>query len=208
MRFWDSSALVPLIVAEAHSEVVQGLVAEDPEMMVWWASPVECASAVHRLRRQGLFDAVQAGQILKAAALAFDAANAVQAGDALGAKALRLLGVHPLRAADALQLAAALLAHHCVDPGHRHVEARRGFPHRLLDRGPRVGAGNRHIRGGGAGATAEQPGHEEDRNGENQAQAAADRAVLSRHRFRPPESVDITKPIRMNQLDHSPHGCS
>ncbi len=119
MRFWDSSALVPLIVAEAHSEVVQGLVAEDPEMMVWWASPVECASAVHRLRRQGLFDAVQAGQILKAAALAFDAANAVQAGDALGAKALRLLGVHPLRAADALQLAAALLWVRDA-PGGRH----------------------------------------------------------------------------------------
>jgi len=119
MRFWDASALVPLFVAEAHSTALQALVAEDPQMMVWWASPVECASAVHRLRREGLFDAGQTGQILTAAALAFDAVNAVQPGDALSAKALRLLGVHPLRAADSLQLAAALLWVRDA-PGGRH----------------------------------------------------------------------------------------
>ena len=109
MRFWDSSALIPLFVDERHSETTQALIAEDPEMMVWWASPVECASAVHRLRREGLFAPAESTQILSAIALAFAAANVVQPGDALSAKALRLLGVHPLRAADALQLAAALL---------------------------------------------------------------------------------------------------
>ena len=88
---------------------MQALVGEDPDVVVWWASPVECASAVHRLRREGLFAPADAAQILTAMALAFDAANAVLLGDALSSKALRLLGVHPLRAADALQLAAALL---------------------------------------------------------------------------------------------------
>lgn len=82
---------------------------DDPDMMVWWASPVECASAVHRLRREGVFTAAEAAQVLAGLAAALDAANVVQPGDALCAKALRLLGVHPLRAADALQLAAALL---------------------------------------------------------------------------------------------------
>ena len=109
MRFWDSSALIPLFVREGRSPFMEALVDDDPAMMVWWASPVECASAVHRLRREEVFTPAQAAQVLAKLAAALDAADVVQPGDALCAKALRLLGVHPLRAADALQLAAALL---------------------------------------------------------------------------------------------------
>jgi hypothetical protein len=109
MRFWDSSALIPLFVREAHSPSLEALAGDDPDMMVWWASPVECASAVHRLRREGVFTPAEAAQVLAGLASALDAANVVQPGDELSSKALRLLGVHPLRAADALQLAAALL---------------------------------------------------------------------------------------------------
>ena len=109
MRFWDSSALIPLFVREGHSPLMEALVTADPDMIVWWASPVECASAVHRLRREGVFTPAEAAQVLAKLTAALDAANAVQPGAALCAKALRLLGAHPLRAADALQLAAALL---------------------------------------------------------------------------------------------------
>ena len=109
MRFWDSSALIPLFVREAHSLTVETLAGDDPDMMVWWGSQVECASAVHRLRREGIFSPAEAAQVLAGLAVALDAANVVQPGDELCAMALRLLGVHPLRAADALQLAAALL---------------------------------------------------------------------------------------------------
>jgi len=109
LRFWDSSALIPLFVREAHSPSLEALAADDPDMMVWWASPVECGSAVHRLRREGVFTTAEAAQVLDGLADALDAANVVQPGDELCARALRLLGVHPLRAADALQLAAALL---------------------------------------------------------------------------------------------------
>jgi hypothetical protein len=52
MRFWDSSALVPLFVREDRSPILEALVADDPDMVVWWASPVECGSAVHRLRQR------------------------------------------------------------------------------------------------------------------------------------------------------------
>ena len=109
MRFWDSSALVPLFVREAHSPAMRSLVDTDPEMLVWWASHVEFASAVHRLRRQGALTPVEAAGVLETLATLMDAAAAVQPGDAVLAKALRLLSVHPLRSADALQLAAALL---------------------------------------------------------------------------------------------------
>lgn len=109
MRFWDSSALVPLFVREAHSPAMRSLAEGDPGMIVWWASHVECASAVHRLRRQGALTPPGAAGILETLAALMDAAAAVQPGDAVLAKALRLLSVHQLRAADALQLAAALL---------------------------------------------------------------------------------------------------
>lgn len=109
MRFWDSSALIPLFVLEPHSQAMRALAESDPHMAVWWATPVECASALHRLRREGAFSASAAAQVLAAMSAAFRAADTVQAGDALRAKALRLLGVHPLRAADAVQLAAALV---------------------------------------------------------------------------------------------------
>lgn len=109
MRFWDASSLIPLFVGEAHSSVMETLVGDDPDMMVWWASPVECASAVHRLRREDVFTAAEAAHVLAALAGALDAANVVQPGDELRAMALRLLATHPLRAADALKLAAALL---------------------------------------------------------------------------------------------------
>ena len=109
MRFWDSSALIPLFVREGHSPLMEALVTADPDMIVWWASPVECASAMHRLRREGVFTPAEAAQVLAKLTAALDAANVVQPGDALCAKALRLLGAHPLRVADALQLAAALL---------------------------------------------------------------------------------------------------
>jgi predicted nucleic acid-binding protein len=109
MRFWDSSALVPLVVREAHSASMRVLVEADPEMIVWWGSHVECASAVHRLRRQGALRPADAALVLTTLAQIVDAAAAIEPGDAVCAKALRLLGVHALRDADALQLAAALL---------------------------------------------------------------------------------------------------
>lgn len=109
MMFWDSSGLLPLFVRESHSAVVEALAADDPDMMLWWAGPVECGSAVHRLRRQGVFIVTGAAEVLARIGGALDAANVVQPGDELRDTALRLLATHPLRAADALQLAAALL---------------------------------------------------------------------------------------------------
>jgi hypothetical protein len=43
MTFWDSSALVPLLAREASTPTVQTVYAQDMEVVVWWATPVECA---------------------------------------------------------------------------------------------------------------------------------------------------------------------
>ena len=57
MRFWDASAIVPLLVAEAATRRLQALAARDSGMLVWWGSEVECVSALARLERDGALDA-------------------------------------------------------------------------------------------------------------------------------------------------------
>ena len=110
MRFWDASAIVPLLIAEASTRRLQALAARDPDILVWWGSKVECASALARLERDAPLDA-------PAVALAFDRLKQLAAGwhevdptDIVRETAARFLRVHPLRAADALQLAAAFIA--------------------------------------------------------------------------------------------------
>ncbi len=109
MRFWDSSALIPLVVGADGSSVMHALLAEDPDLIIWWGSGVEGASAVHRLRREGVLGPLETAQVQAGFASVLDAANVVEPTDAIVATSLRLLTAHPLRAADSLQLAAAFL---------------------------------------------------------------------------------------------------
>jgi hypothetical protein len=76
--------------------------------VVWWATPIEIASALARLVRMKQIapsDWTKARQL--AAALA-DAWFVIQPSGALKARATQLVDRHELRTADALQLAAAL----------------------------------------------------------------------------------------------------
>ena len=50
MRFWDSSALLPLLVDEPARERLIALLEEDAEVLAWWGTPVEIASASRALR--------------------------------------------------------------------------------------------------------------------------------------------------------------
>ena len=53
MRFWDSSAVVPLCVTEPRSAIARSLLEEDPALVVWWAARTECLSALTRRSREG-----------------------------------------------------------------------------------------------------------------------------------------------------------
>jgi uncharacterized protein len=107
VRFWDSSAIVPLLVSEAESPSTQRLYADDPAMVVWWMTEVECVSALARGQRLGrLPDPVLTEALGRLAALKA-AWHEVEPGDEVRESAKRFLRVHDLRAADALQLAAA-----------------------------------------------------------------------------------------------------
>jgi uncharacterized protein len=110
MKFWDASAIVPLLVTEPTTKAVQSLAEKDPTMIVWWATEVECASAITRLERDAALDdaaVTQAFHRLKQLAHTWHEADP---SDPIREAAVRFLRVHPLRAADALQLAAAFVA--------------------------------------------------------------------------------------------------
>lgn len=110
MRFWDSSAIVPLIVAEAGTDSMQAIAGEDPVMCVWWGTEIECVSALARLEREDALAETAMIAALERLDLLAEAWNEVQPVAAVRGVARRLLRVHPLRAADALQLAAAVVA--------------------------------------------------------------------------------------------------
>ena len=110
MRFWDASALVPLLVEESTTKRLTALASADPVMLVWWGSEVECASAIARLERDGAIEAAGAESALARLKQLAASWHEIDANDALRAAAIRVLRVHPLRSADALQLAAALEA--------------------------------------------------------------------------------------------------
>jgi predicted nucleic acid-binding protein len=112
VRFWDSSALVPLLVTEAATAAREKQVEADPAMLVWWGTPVECASALQRLGREGALQRDDSTAAEKRLRLFEQLWIEVEPTQAVRRQAERLLRLHPLRAADALQLAAALVACH------------------------------------------------------------------------------------------------
>jgi predicted nucleic acid-binding protein len=110
VRYWDSSALLPLIVQEVASGQMQGLLKGDRDVLTWWGSKLEAASALARLVREGALEGAKQDA-------AFSRMEALAAGwdevlptDPLREQAIRLLRVHALRSADALQLASAVVA--------------------------------------------------------------------------------------------------
>ena len=110
MRFWDSSAIVLLLVAEPSTRALVDEFVRDPELVVWWGTEVECVSALARLEREDLIDARAMGEALArldGLALAW---HEIQPGARARQVAVRLLRTHNLRAADAFQLAAAIAA--------------------------------------------------------------------------------------------------
>ena len=110
MRFWDTSALVPLLVAEDATAAAQEAYDADSVMIVAWTSYVECASGLARAERDHLLsldETTVAFERLEALCAAW---REVELTGAVRDLACRLLRVHRVRAADSLQLASALLA--------------------------------------------------------------------------------------------------
>jgi len=79
-------------------------------VLVWWATEVECASAIARLEREGALEPQAAREAFDRLKRLADGWHEVDPSDGVRETAVRFLRVHSLRAADALQLAAAFVA--------------------------------------------------------------------------------------------------
>jgi hypothetical protein len=107
--FWDSSAVVPFLVPEARSRDIASWLRSDHDVVLWWASVVECQSALYRRHREAPLPRAALTQALARLTAVAQDADVVAPTNRVRERAGRLLATHPMRAADALQLAAALV---------------------------------------------------------------------------------------------------
>ena len=110
MKYWDSSALVALLVEEPQSAERRATIREDPVIVTWWGSRIECASALNRLERERRFEGDGFDRSMDQLGLLAASWIEIEPLGQVRKRAMRLLRLHPLRVADALQLAAALAA--------------------------------------------------------------------------------------------------
>ena len=109
MRFWDSSAVVPLLVRQQASSRVDRWWSDDATVALWTLTPVEITSALWRQVRDGALDEEHARTAETRMQELAEASYTVTDVESVKGLARRLLRVHALRAADALQLGAALV---------------------------------------------------------------------------------------------------
>ena len=121
MRFWDSSAVIPLCVDEAPTGSVKRLAEEDNAFVVWWSTPIECYAALTRRRREEIFTSADEEHARRLLLLLFEQWTEIEPGREVRETAMRILRLHPLRAADSLQLAAALVWANGRPRGHEFV---------------------------------------------------------------------------------------
>lgn len=120
MRFWDTSALFHLLTVQEGGNHIDDAFDIDPDIAMWWATPVELASAAARLRRMGEINDAGCARIMAEIGPIVQECEEIGPTEEVRQMAFRLVRVHDLSAADALQLAAALV-------WARHVSVGLGF---------------------------------------------------------------------------------
>ncbi len=94
MRFWDSSSIVPLILAESTTGTLMTLIEPRGLMMVWWGTPVEVVSAMARRVRDGVLDAARFAQSRRRLEILAEGWQEVAPSDQLRGLAERAVRVH------------------------------------------------------------------------------------------------------------------
>ena len=136
MRFWDASAIVPLLVEEDSSPTCRSWLGSDADLIVWGLTVTEATSAVRRKQRLNQLSDDDAQIALKRLGRLVSAWSQVQAWESVRDRAHRLLASHDLGAADSLQRAAALVVTHerptllsfvCLDQRLARAASKEGF---------------------------------------------------------------------------------
>jgi predicted nucleic acid-binding protein len=108
VKFWDTSALIPLVARESTSETVRALAAADPEIAISFMTPVEIDSALWRKSRQERDESARQRALQWLAAIEDDWLVVARYEAAIG-EARRIVRRRGLRGADAVQLACAVI---------------------------------------------------------------------------------------------------
>ncbi len=117
MKYWDASALVPLIVSESGTNLARSWLADDSAIVTWAWTRVEIASAIERRTREGALSRRDRRQVLERLDSFANTWDEVTEILAVRSRASLLLARHPLRAADAGQLGAALMVNEQLEGG-------------------------------------------------------------------------------------------
>ena len=136
MKFWDSSALSAILLAESVSTTVVQVLKSDPEAVIWWASRAECASAILRRAREGKLGEKEVETALERLDQLTADSVVIQPDNSVMDLAIILIKRHPLAAADAMQLASGLAwcrerphgrGFACLDNRLREAACKEGF---------------------------------------------------------------------------------
>jgi len=95
MRFWDASAIIPLCLHERQTAALRKLAQDDEAIAAWWSSPVECLSALARLRREDLLSVSEEGQAQAVLRALMGAWTEVEPSGVVREQAGRVLRLHP-----------------------------------------------------------------------------------------------------------------
>lgn len=107
--YWDSSALVPLLVEESSSRQAQEWLSQDNRIVTWAWSRTEVVSAIERRVREGSFSRSQRREAVDRLSYFSEGWHEITDLLAVRLRANALLARHALRAVDAGQLGAALI---------------------------------------------------------------------------------------------------
>lgn len=109
MRFWDSSAIIPLVCDEKQTKFCMNLIRVDPSLVVWSLASVEVYSALCRKFRDGTLSKEEFRIAKERNALLWKSYSEITQYSLVKKRSYRILETHQLRSADALHLAAALV---------------------------------------------------------------------------------------------------
>ncbi len=137
MIFCDSSAIVSFLLRQPGWDRLVEEIDKADRVLVWWATGIECVSAIARFRRSNELDDAAFDLVMTRLGTIETNWLDVPPTDELRGVARRVLFAHTLRAADALQLAAALVAagdrpadlpFFCLDQRLCDAARKEGFP--------------------------------------------------------------------------------
>ena len=121
MRFWDTSAIIPLCIEKKETRPITNIAKKDGMLVVWWGSIVECYSAFGRWRRDGFLKPQEETQALAVLSELAGVWTEIEPSDEIRNITRRLIQNYPLGTADSLQLAAANVWAEKVPRGHEFV---------------------------------------------------------------------------------------